>query len=391
MRLSQLGLLFLVACSSSGAAPSATVADPPRAPDLDAGAPVPAPTAPADAGDVATCSPSPAVTLFPRVGPPADDTRAPLGPGLVLMGGGPDVDAAFVWMRETALGATPGRAGDLVVLRASGADGYDAYAYATADFASVQTILVGPGATPGDLACVAGIVSRAEVVFFAGGDQSKYVAWKGTPLMAAVQSVHDRGGVVGGTSAGCAILGELAYDAVTAGSTNVATSDAIADPFEPTISFARGALRFPSLAGVITDPHFRQRDRMGRLAAFMARQHTDGAVTRTPPAVLGVGVDEGTALVVDRNGDAHILQQSAGTGAAYLVRGGVPDQAKSGVPLVYRKLQVTRLASSSESFSFRTWCGTGSVYRIGVFGDAPPPYEPRDPYDAKPDGTTCSP
>ena len=61
------------------------------------------------------------------------------------------------------------------------------------------------------------MVQRAEIVFFAGGDQCNYVRLiKGTALEAAVEAVHARGGGVGGTSAGEAIQGEIVYDSCTA-------------------------------------------------------------------------------------------------------------------------------------------------------------------------------
>jgi cyanophycinase-like exopeptidase len=57
-------------------------------------------------------------------------------------------------------------------------------------------------------------VRNAEFVFFAGGDQCNYIRWiKDTPVSAAVKEVYERGGAIGGTSAGLAIQGEIAYDA----------------------------------------------------------------------------------------------------------------------------------------------------------------------------------
>lgn len=351
---------------------------------------------PAGAGDggaapAIACTTSSEVVVYPRVGAATDDIQVPQGPGLVLMGGGTDVDAAFVWMHDTMAGTASAPAGDLVVVRASGDNAYDAYAYALAPFQSVRTIVVGATATAADLACAAAVVAEAEGVFFAGGDQSRYVAFRGTPLMQAVQHVYDRGGVVGGTSAGCAILGEFVYDSLSAGATNVATADAIASPFEAAISFTRGMFRFPPLLGVITDPHFHPRDRMGRLASFMARQHADGAVTRTPAAVLGIGVDEKNAVVIDKNGIASLLQQAPGSGAAFFVSGAVPTQCEAGKPLVYRHLRVERLESAAQTLSLHTWCGNGTVYGLDVFGDAPPPYSPSNPYAAGADGTVCVP
>ena len=56
--------------------------------------------------------------------------------GVGLMGGGTDVDAVFTWMSDRAGG------GDFVVIRASGADGYNQYVYDLGDFDSVETLVL---------------------------------------------------------------------------------------------------------------------------------------------------------------------------------------------------------------------------------------------------------
>jgi cyanophycinase-like exopeptidase len=132
------------------------------------------------------------------------------------MGGGPTVDSAFVWMHDTITGEHGARGGDVVVLTASEGDVYTDYLMKVAPFNSVRSISIGPGATPSDLARAAAYVDRAQGLFFTGGDQAHYVKWKGSPLIASVQRLYDRGGVVGGTSAGLAILGEYVYDSVAA-------------------------------------------------------------------------------------------------------------------------------------------------------------------------------
>ena len=56
--------------------------------------------------------------------------------GIGLMGGGTDVDALFTWMSDRAGG------GDFVVIRASGADGYNQYVFDLGDFDSVETLVL---------------------------------------------------------------------------------------------------------------------------------------------------------------------------------------------------------------------------------------------------------
>jgi cyanophycinase-like exopeptidase len=369
--------LAISACMEQGAAPPVGV-DAASAPaDLGTDGVHDLADAAADAATAATV-----LTVFPRRGDRSDDARAAAGPGLILAGGGSDVDAAFVWARRRIAGARPDgeRSGDAVVLRASGADGYDEYLYQQAGFRSVQTVLLPRESGPADFAIATAIVDRAEFVFFAGGDQARYVAWQATPLLSAVSAVYARGGIVGGTSAVCAILGQFVYDAVSAGSRSVTSRDAIDDPFDPAISFSRRVFSFAPLASAITDTHFSARDRMGRLAAFVARQHADGVVSRRPAEVLGIGVDEGTALVIDGSGVGRMLRQGD-RGSVHILRAGAADTARAGAPLVYRELRVLRLERPDEDqFDFTAWTGSGAQFSLAVDGASSSPYTPSDPY-----------
>jgi len=316
------------------------------------------------------------VTFYPPAGNAKPSSIAPRGPGLVLMGGGTDVDAAFHWMGVNAAGSPAGDAGDVVVLRASGGNDYDTYIHGLAHFNSVRTILLPPCSQAGAIARAASIVSRAQNVFFAGGDQANYVIWKGGPLAAAVQRVYDRGGIVGGTSAGLAILGQYAFDAVAGDRTHdVHTADAVPDPQEPAISFTENFLSFPPLRDVITDTHFHQRDRFGRLAAFLA------LLRRRGHDVRGIGVDARSALAVDRSGNATLLLQGSG-GRALFVRGGTVERLQSGRPLEFRGLDVILLDRNGATFDLRRWCGAGREYSVDVNGDAKQIYSPADPYVA---------
>jgi len=266
----------------------------------------------------------------------------------------------------------------------------------------VMTIYVGGSsvnetpATPLDLQLAAAEVDRADAVFFAGGDQADYVSWNGTPLMDAVARVYTRGGIVGGTSAGCAIQGPLVFDSVAAdaaGGADVETQDAVSNPYESTISFTRGMLAFPTLAGVMTDMHFVTRDRLGRLAAFLARQYADGAAGG---GVVGVGIDESNALLVDKNGLAHLVQQpggseaTTGTGAYVLQPAGAAATCQSGKPLLYSSIPVTRLSNpTTDSFDFARGCGSGMKFTVTVSGAHPSsPYSP-NPYSAAGTATSC--
>jgi cyanophycinase len=373
-----------VACGSSSAHEGAAPVAAPSA-SVDASPPD---GAPPDGGTVDGATVPLTITAFPRIGDKVDDVAKPEGPGLVLMGGGPDVDAAFQWSRTVIAKSATGRTGDVVVLRASGGDAYTSYLYDLASFRSVQTILIPEGAGTADFAAVSSIVSRAEVVFFAGGDQARYVAWKGTPIATAVQDVYTRGGVVGGTSAGCAILGAFAYDAVNTGSSNVTSTTALANPFDARISFTRHMFAFPALADAVTDSHFFERDRMGRLVSFMARQIADGAVARAPAGVLGIGIDEGAAVVIDAQKQGRLLRQRPAA-RAFIVRGGIASTITAGAPLVYDALRIFRLEDPAATFDFGTWCGLVPSYAVSVDASKPTPFTPASPYDEAAVVATC--
>ena len=292
------------------------------------------------------------------------------------MGGGTDVDDAFVWAQRMLAADAGVRRGDVVVLRATGGDGYTNYLLGLAPFRSVQTLKLTPPSTPADLAFAAEVISRAEFVFFAGGDQSHYAAWAGSPLLAAVQQVYERGGIVGGTSAGLAIVGEFSFDAIAAGPTSVTSALALANPASPLLSFSHDLFRFAPLRGVVTDSHFRSRDRLGRLVVFAARQHADALVTRTPPEVLGLGIDDATALVVDAAGHASVRLQNAAQGGAWAIRVAPARVLRAGQALQVDSVQVTRLTDPTlHHFEFSTWCGTGPRFAVSFDGGMSSPVD----------------
>lgn len=321
--------------------------------------------------------PSSKLTIYPRAGSQRASGITANGPGLVLMGGGGDVDSAFVWMCNTIAGERQKNCGDIVVLRASGDNDYDQYLLKLARFNSAQTIKIEPGANARDLSAAANLVARAQAVFFGGGDQANYVWWKGTPLAAAVQRVYEKGGVVGGNSAGLAIQGEWVYDSVAADVVDreLTTNDVVPDPSSPLISFTHNLFAWPPLRNVITDSHFHQRNRLGRLAVFLARlkqRHGAGDV-------MGVGIDTGTALLVDKRGIATLVRNNP-HGSVLFLRGGAAQPISARRPLQYTGIQATLLDKPGQTFDFNIRCAHAPTYTIGVNGNATPIYNPENPY-----------
>jgi cyanophycinase len=270
----------------------------------------------------------------------AADVRPKLhGPAYHLQGGGTDVAAALQWMIDRVRGCEKCETKlDVVVLRASGADGYNDFIYKMNGVDSVETLVI-KAREDADTPAVGETVERAEVVFFAGGDQCNYVKYfKGTRVERAVERVHARGGGVGGTSAGLAVLGDVAYDACSGGSAQ--SAKALRNPYHADISFTHDFFDFPPLRGTITDTHFVERDRMGRLLAFIARQLRDGRYK----TILGVAVERETSVVVDKKGSALVL----GKGPAYFVLGDHrPEVCEPGLPLTYSNYKVWKIASGA--------------------------------------------
>lgn len=320
---------------------------------------------------------APAKPVKPRswlTGNAADATRQPVGgPALLMMGGGTEVDAGFA---QRAFPIANG--GDIVILRTSGKDGYNDYLYTLVSGAlkpdSVETLLVDTrDKANSDYTDRA--IRQAELVFLAGGDQSTYVnAWQGTRVQDALHFAHARGAVIGGTSAGLAVLGQHVYD--PDGVDGVTSAQALADPYHPYVMLSTGFLRFPILDGVITDSHFHERDRMGRTLAFMARLRQDGIA----PSIAAIAIDEETSLFIDRNGRG-IVDSNLG-GAAYVISeraDTVRERVAPGQPLIYRNLQRVRLRAG-QWYDFVTRAHAGDSLVISVDGRNTAPFTPADPY-----------
>lgn len=309
-------------------------------------------------GDVAP--PRPASLERYLTGDPEDATAPPAGPALLAIGGGPEPVEAF----RRWVGALSG--GDAVVLRASGADGYNGFLYdEVGGVDSVETLLV----TSRELAedpYVAWTISRAEGIYIAGGDQERYMTlWKGTALSRAVDAAWRRGASVGGTSAGLAVLSEQVFAAYR-GSVN--SAEALGDPYDERVTLDSGPFSIPVLASSLFDSHFRERDRMGRLIAFLARLRTDGYGGEP----VGIGVDAGTALYVDPSGRGEVI----GTSAVYVVRLAAPPGRCAPGAALEAEAEVWRL-SSGDALLLPAPEPGHAAYRVTASRGA---LSPADPY-----------
>jgi cyanophycinase len=304
------------------------------------------------------------------VGSGADKCVTPTEAGLLLMGGGIDVDAAFSNRIRPRLAG-----GDIVVLRTTGTDAYNAYFNGLMAPDSVETIVV-DSVAKANSAYVDWAIRSAEFVWLAGGDQSSYLNnWQGTKVQLALRHVHDKGSLLGGTSAGLAVLGDVIYDPDNV--TAAVSADAVANPCSASMMFSENFLDLPRLQGVITDTHFQNRDRMGRLLAFMARiGGTTIAPNRRP--ITGIGVDQATSMFINAAGSGVV----DGVAAVYVLRedaGTTRTEVTCGRPVVYGGVQRYSL-SAGATFDFVTGQSSVTPVRIGVDGRLPAFYLPANPY-----------
>lgn len=131
----------------------------------------------------------------------------------------------------------------------------------------------------------------ASGIFFTGGTQMRIAALVGgTQFETELLAAYQRGALVGGTSAGAAILSRVMLAYGRGGAT----------PRERIAQFTPG-LGFTDR--VIFDQHFRQRDRFGRLAYAVAAH----------PGLLGVGVDENTAAILEDDCRLSVVGRNAVT------------------------------------------------------------------------------
>jgi cyanophycinase len=313
---------------------------------------------------VACAAPSSAKAVRYLTGSAADVRTRLHGPAYDFAGGGTDVAAALQWMIDQVRGCETCDAKlDVVVLRASGEAGYNDLIYKMRGVDSVESIVV-KSREEAEEKGVAETVRNAEVVFFAGGDQCNYVKFfKGGEIERAVKSVVARGGGVGGTSAGLAVMGEVSYDACSGGSET--SAQALKNPYHADISFTYDFFHWAPLRNAITDTHFVERDRLGRLLAFLARQIRDGRYRH----ILGVAVERETSLVVDRDGRARVLGKSP---VYFILADHRPELCEPGAPLSYSNYKVWKLASG-ETFDLKHRPTTGyhtiSVERGKILGD----------------------
>lgn len=169
------------------------------------------------------------------------------------------------------------------------------------------------GSDPAEIAKV----ERAGLIWFTGGDQARIMATLigadgvETPLLTSIRARLAAGAVIGGTSAGAAIMGTHMIACGNAETALVApVSQDIADcnrefeePEDAPLVLTRGLGFLPA----VVDQHFSQRGRLGRLVRALA--------CFDDRSLSGYGIDENTALIVAPDGSMRV----AGPGSVTIV------------------------------------------------------------------------
>ncbi|HJS28769.1 MAG TPA: cyanophycinase, partial [Anaerolineales bacterium] len=231
-----------------------------------------------------------------------------------------------------------------------GSDGYNEYIYGLGPVNSVESLVI-TSAAAANHPFVTSKVANAEALFIAGGNQWNYVNfWKGTALEDAIHTLRDQNVPIGGTSAGLAILGEFAFSAENG---TVYSDEALENPYNQYMTLEQDFLEFPILSGAITDSHFKEDNRMGRLVAFLARILQDGWASEAK----GIGVSEKTALLVEPDGSASVV----GTGGVYFLQSpGMPEVCQPSAPLTFQDVGIYRVFAGG-SFNLADWTGSGGL------------------------------
>lgn len=246
---------------------------------------------------VAACTPSASAGTLHFVAPPVSD--APKGTLLIVGGGSqpPELVRHFV-----DLAGGPGKARIAILpMATSDAVATGAEKEAELDSLGADSFVVNVTRAQADDDSVVRKLSTASGIWFPGGDQSLLVAaLQGSAALRAIHSRFNAGAVIGGTSAGAAVMSD---SMITGNQFWPGMTVAVDSP-----SFSRITRRsieiVPGLGFVhnaIVDQHFIRRQRENRLFSVVLER----------PSLLGVGIDEGTALKVTPDGKWTVMGKSS--------------------------------------------------------------------------------
>ena len=133
-------------------------------------------------------------------------------------------------------------------------------------------------------------------VFFSGGDQVRLVAFlAGTKMLEEIRRIYREGGVVGGSSAGAAIMSKVM---LTGDDRMEVDGESFTAIRSSSVVVAEGFGFLPPY--IVADQHFLKRKRENRLISVVLEH----------PGLTGIGIDEATAFIVSPDGTGQVLGNS---------------------------------------------------------------------------------
>lgn len=207
---------------------------------------------------------------------------------LVIVGGHEDKDGSCDILRQVVHMAG-GREARILVLTTASEQGAEMGAsyrrlFLDAGAADVDTLHLGTR-EEANRPAVQEVMAKATGVFFSGGDQLRITSTLGGTLAYRVlHQLYESGVVVAGTSAGASAMS----------STMIVGGAADDSPSRSGVAMAPG---MGLLNEVVVDQHFAQRGRIGRLLSAVAQN----------PHILGLGIDEDTAVVVEPDATFSVI------------------------------------------------------------------------------------
>lgn len=212
---------------------------------------------------------------------------------LFMVGGGPQPDALVREFIDLAGGPDRAR---IVVFAMASSEGLTSGEEKAVDLRSrgAEARNVHVNREQADTDSVARLLDGVTGIWFGGGDQSRLTAaLRGTRTEAAIRRRYEAGGVIGGTSAGAAVMTALM---ITGDERRLGGDRPPSDSSEAFLTIDRNNIvvadGFALLPGAIVDQHFVRRKRHNRLISLVL-EHPDS---------IGVGIDESTALIVEPDG-----------------------------------------------------------------------------------------
>jgi cyanophycinase len=227
------------------------------------------------------------------------DADGPKG-SLLIVGGGPQPDALVQRFVDLAGGAGKAR---IVVFAMASEDGLAGGEEKAEDLRKLgaHAINVYIDHEQASQDSIVHLLDDATGIWFGGGDQARLTrALSGTRVETAIHARYSAGAVVGGTSAGAAVMSTpmITGDERHPGGARPDTTDAFKTIARDNIITSDG---FALIQGAIIDQHFLRRKRHNRLVSAVLEH----------PDLLGVGIDESTALLVRPDGEWNVLGASA--------------------------------------------------------------------------------